>query len=228
MNNYTSWIGVVDIVPFFAVLSPNSPKEQVEQEVRTAQMLDLPVVFSAELIAALDTAIKANVQQYRSNKTYSDGDKVFYNNAYYIANDAIVAGDAPPSANWDNYELMNFFFNYVKPYLAALTMVRYMPYLGLHGTQWGIEQYNQEGFGQVSDKRRAELLNSIQGKCNAYENLMMVFANDENWTFDGVSYKVNTPCETRKKKLSFTVLGAGNRNKINYNDEFDRWGRRIY
>jgi hypothetical protein len=57
---------------------------------------------------------------------------------------------------------------------------------------------------------------------------MMVFANDENWTFDGVSYKVNTPCETRKKKLSFTVLGAGNRNKINYDGKLDARGRYIY
>lgn len=220
--NNKAWISVVDIIPFFAVLSENTPVKQIDAKVRLAQRLDLPNALPQTLITAINTAILANPQQYRTNKTYSLGDKVFYNAAYYIALDAISVNDAPPSDNWEDYELMNFYNTYVKPFLSGLTMKRYMPYLGLHATQWGVEQFNQEGFGTVSDKRRAELLNSIAGETSAYESEMINYLNDVNWTLDGVVYERDNLCKKVQSKLPFTAIGAGARNQRRYFDENNR------
>ena len=217
--NNKAWITVTDIIPFFAVLSPNTPTAQIEQQVILAQTLDVKNGLPKALVTALNTAILANPQQYRTNKTYVEGDKVFYNAVYYIALDAISVNEAPPSADWANYELMNFYNVFVKRWLAGLTMKRYMPYLGLHGTQWGLEQFNQEGFGQVSDKRRAELLNSIAGQTSAYESEMINYLNDVNWTLDGVTYERDTLCKQVQSKLPFTVIGAGARNQRRFYDE---------
>ena len=220
--NNKAWISVVDITPFFAVLSPNTPTAQIEQQVILAQTLDVKNELPKELIEDINNAILANPQQYRTNRTYVEGDKVFYNGVYYIALDAIAVNEAPPSADWGDYELMNFYNVYVKRWLAGCTMKRYMPYLGLHGTQWGLEQFQQEGFGQVSDKRRAELLNSIAGQTSAYENEMINYLNDVNWTLDGVVYERETLCKQVKNKLPFSIIGAGVKNRKYYFDENNR------
>jgi hypothetical protein len=94
--NNKAWISVVDITPFFAVLSPNTPTAQIEQQVILAQTLDVKNELPKELIEDINNAILANPQQYRTNRTYVEGDKVFYNGVYYIALDAIAVNEAPP------------------------------------------------------------------------------------------------------------------------------------
>jgi hypothetical protein len=108
-------------------------------------------------------------------------------------------------------ELDEFFKMVVLPYISACTMVRYSPFLGLHATQWGLEQYVQEGFGAVTDKRRAELLNSFEGKKNVFEIKMLKYLSDHKYTFDGVVYKSNVKCGAKKNTLSFSIIGANKR-----------------
>jgi hypothetical protein len=215
MNNQDfAWIAVPDVTPLFA-LSPNTDAVEFRRYVIDAQQIDLFNLIDSTLYNAIDLAVKANPPQWKQ-KSYNAGEKVFYNNAYYIANTTTT--DTPPSSDWDSYELMNFWYLYVKKWLAGAAMVRYAPYLGLHLTQWGLEQYNQEGFGQVTDKRRAEILNSIKGKTSVFQTKMFDALSDANNTFDGVTY-VNTNCRTKRKKLPFTALGAGKYNNIQLTNE---------
>jgi len=62
--NNKAWITVPDIIPFFAVLSPNTPTAQIEQQVILAQTLDVKNGLPKALVTALNTAILANPQQY--------------------------------------------------------------------------------------------------------------------------------------------------------------------
>lgn len=208
-NNDFAWISVEDIVPLFA-LSPNSPQTEIKLHVVKAQVFDLKEIIDINLYNAINEAVKANVQQWKANRTYLAGDKVFYDNAYYTANTTTT--EKPPHADYDNYELMNFFYNYVKKWLAGATIVRYSPFLGLHLSQWGLEQYNQEGFGTVSDKRRGEIINSFKSETESYKSLMFQALDEANYTFDGVVYSRKT-CGAKSSKLPFTILGAGNKNQ---------------
>jgi hypothetical protein len=121
-----------------------------------------------------------------------------------------LLNSSPP----DDNELYQFFEYYVKPYLAGATMVRYLPFSNMHLTQWGTEQYTQDGFGQVTDKRFAEMQNHIRSKTSAFESRMINYLKKVNYTLDGIVYK-GYECNNVRKKQSFSVLGAGGINKVN-------------
>lgn len=217
-NNDFAWIAVPDVTPLFA-LSPNTDANEFKRYVIEAQQIDLFNLIDANLYDALNSAVLANPAQWKPTKVYSSGDKVFYNNAYWIANTTTVTGETPDSStDWDAYELMNFYYSYVKKWLAGAAMVRYTPYHGLHITQWGLEQYNQEGFGQVTDKRRAEILNAIKGKTSVYQTKMFDALKAANNTFDGVVYS-DTKCKATRKRLPFAALGAGKFNNEQLTNE---------
>lgn len=204
-----------DVTPLF-VISPNTEATVFSPYVIEAQQIDLANLIDADLYNAIDLAVAANPPQWKVSKTYNAGEKIFYGNAYYIAN-TTTTDNPQSSTDWDVYELMTFYYLYVKKWLAGAAMTRYAPYHGLHITQWGLEQYNQEGFGQVSDKRRAEILNSIKGKTSVYQTKMFDYLSEVNYTFDGVQYK-GKGCGTRRKKLPFTALGAGKFNNYPIDD----------
>lgn len=170
-NILTTWISVSDIYPIFAVLSPNTPKLQIEQCVNDAELFDLPNILCESLITDIDTELQLS----------------------------------PPFDT--RPELYSFYTLFVVNYLAGLTMSRYSPYLGIHATQWGMEQYNQEGFGQVTDKRRAEILNAIKSKTNAFEYKLTEYLKSVDNTLDGVVYSCNNPCKPQKHRLSFSIIG---------------------
>lgn len=111
-------------------------------------------------------------------------------------------------------EITAFYKDYVKPYLAGATMVRYLPFSNMHVTQWGTEQYTQDGFGQVTDKRFADMQNHIRSKTSALQSRMINYLKSVNYTLDGIVYK-GLECNNIRKKQSFSVLGAGNTNKVN-------------
>ncbi len=104
-NNDFAWISVEDIVPLFA-LSPNSPPTEIKLHVVKAQCFDLKEIIDTNLYNAINEAVKANYQQWKQGRTYNLSDKVFYDNAYYIANTTTT--EKPPHADYDNYELIHF------------------------------------------------------------------------------------------------------------------------
>lgn len=114
-------------------------------------------------------------------------------------------------------ELNELFNMVIKPFLSGCTMQRYLPYMGLNATQWAFEEYTQEGFKPITDKRRAEIVNSIEGTKNTYQVKILKYLQDAKYTFDGVVYP-SKECKQTKPRLSFTVIGAGN---INRNDNYN-------
>ena len=187
LNQLHTWIGVADIIPYFAILSPNSPFEQVKQAVDDAEFLDLPKIFCEEMIRDIDSELQAS----------------------------------PPFGT--RPELQAFYNDFIKKLLAGLAICRYTPFIGLHVTQWGLERYGQEGMAAVSDKNRAELLNSFKGKTSAFETLALVALKQANSTFDGVKYSCGCECKPNRKRLPFSVVGAGNRNKGIHDLNSGKW-----
>jgi|694.fasta_scaffold02665_25 hypothetical protein len=207
INNLFAWIGIMDITPILA-LSPNTDESDLKLHVIDAQEIELQNLIQIELYQAINEAVKANYSQFKNGRTYEEGAKVFYNSAYYIALEQTTT--SPEDAEfWTSYELMDFYYNFVKKWLATATVVRYLPFHGLHVTQFGLEEYTQEGFGQVSDKRRAEMLQNFKGKSDVYRTRMLNELDRVKSTFDGVKYEVEL-CRARKKRNQFTVLGIGN------------------
>jgi hypothetical protein len=219
-NNDFAWIAVPDIVPLFN-LSPNTEAQVIKPYIIEAQHFDLLNVIPETLYNALNIAIQENPTQWKINKTYQSGDKVFYSNRYYIANTTTT--ETPTnSTEWDDYELMNFYYSFVKKWLAGATMQRYLPYMGLHITQWGLEQYNQDGFGQVTDKRRGEISNAVKNKTDVYFDKMIKELNRVNYTFDSVVYAQQT-CKETKTQLPFSIIGAGKYKNYGTNRDSERY-----
>ncbi len=211
-------VSINDIAQYFTI-SENTDVKQIKPSVIEAQEFELANALGKQLSTAISTAVAENPKQYNQGKTYQIGDKVFYNGTYYIAT-AITTALPTDVDDWDVYELMTFWAQFVKRYLCGAAMVRYLPYLGLHSTQFGLEQYNQEGFGTVSDKRRGELTNSVEGRTSAFLSAIQTEMKEKNYTFDNVVYEVGT-CETRtKRKLNFKIIGANdgsNTTRTRYN-----------
>ena len=208
-NNDYPFISLTDITPVYGIISPNTASSQITPQVLKAQETDLEANLCANLVDAIEVQLKLNIKQWSASKTYAIGDKVFFDNSYYIAT-VISTNEAPPSNKWELFELMNFWHHYVKKYLISSTVKNYFPYLGMHATQWGLEQYNQEGFGQVTDKSRAQLLNAVTSDCGRYLNKLLVYGKSVNWTFDGIKYECQTECDTQKirRGLNFRIIGA--------------------
>jgi hypothetical protein len=202
INNDFAWIGLTDITPILP-LSPNTDEKEIKVYVLKAQEIDFANMVSENLFNAINEAVKGNIQQFKQGRTYQQDAKVFYNNAYYIAVEETTTNPEDPEF-WTDYELMNFFYLYVKKWLATATVVRYLPFLGLHATQWGLEQYSQEGFGQVTDKRRGEMLNSYVSEASVYLSKMANELKRVNYTFDGVVYA--QPCNKIQRKNPFTII----------------------
>lgn len=207
-NNRQAWVSVPDICEIYP-LSPNTNPKEIEIYSFEVQEFDLPNVLNENLISLIDTNIKLKIQQWK-NKTYNQGDKVFYDNVYYIAKQTTT--DNPENSNeWEVFEAMTFYHNFVKPFMCMKTMEKYAPLIGLHMTQWGLEQYSQDSFSQVTDKRRSELLNQIKGKSNVYLYKLEKELKGLNYILDGVEYKT----ECKIKKASFSVIGASTK-RVNY------------
>jgi hypothetical protein len=210
-NNRLAWVSVPDLCELFP-LSPNTNTREVELCALDAQEFDLPNYLTESLIDLIAENVVEKIQQWKS-KSYNTGEKVFLKGTYYIA--LTTTTDNPENSNeWEVFEAMTFYYDYIKKYLCGKTMERYAPYVGLHMTQWGLEQYSQDSFSQVSDKRRSELLNQIKGKTNVYLYKMQKALKDVDYILDGVSYK---PECTKKERMSFSVIGATN--KLNYRGE---------
>ena len=208
-NNDYAFISLTDITPIYGIISPNTASSQITPQILKAQETDLEAGLCANLVDAIEVQLKLNIKQWSASKTYAIGEKVFYDNNYYIAT-AISTNEAPPTAKWELHELMNFWHHYVKKFLISATVKNYFPYLGMHATQWGLEQYNQEGFGQVTDKARAQLLNAVTSDCGRYLTKIKTYGKSVNWTFDGIKYECSNECEVvnTKRGLNFRIIGA--------------------
>jgi len=204
-NNTTLWISLSDVVEMFNI-SPNTEPKYVNTHIQYAQDFDFKAVFALPFYTAINDSFKAYKGVWITTANYVVGDIILDGGVYYkaIANNV---GSQPPSANWQTCELLNFFNQYIKDWLSGVTMVRYMPYYGTHATQWGFEQYGQEGFQAVSDKRLAEILNAVKSTKNAFESTMIIAFNEAKGTFDGVKYEL-VSCGKTTNRQGFSIIGV--------------------
>jgi hypothetical protein len=208
-NNDYPFITIVDINTQYGFVSAHTFPSIINPFIIDTQESDLEANLCANLVDAIEVQLKLNIKQWSATKTYAIGDKVFFDNSYYIAT-SVSTNEAPPTNKWELFELMNFWHHYVKKFLISATVKNYFPFLGSNATQFGLEQYNQEGFQPVSDKTRAQILNAITSHSGRYLTKIKTYGKSVNWTFDGVKYECSNECEVvnTKRGLNFRIIGA--------------------
>jgi hypothetical protein len=95
-------------------------------------------------------------------------------------------------------ELQAFFDDYVKGFLVCKAHARLLLWQGNNVTQFGLVRNNEDTSEPISDKQRAELIQSSEHKANIYLAQMSKAMSDADYTFDSVVYTYET-CEDKPK-----------------------------
>jgi len=140
----------------FVTLSENVSNLDVDSFIKDAQEFDTISVFPTTLLEAIETNIRARIQQWNKNETYAIGAIVLYDT--YYTSLASNTNSQPPSANWEDNELMNFYAHYLQPFIAYSFYYRFIAYHGAKITPSGLKEVVDDTTQIISDKRRAEML----------------------------------------------------------------------
>lgn len=100
-------------------------------------------------------------------------------------------------------ELQTFFNNYVKGFLVCKAHARLLLWQGNNLTQFGLVTNSEDTSVPLTDKQRAELIQSSEHKANVYLAQMSKAMSDAKYTFDGVSYEYESCAEKPKVKPKF-------------------------
>lgn len=103
-------------------------------------------------------------------------------------------------------ELQAFFDNYVKGFLVCKAHARLLLWQGNNVTQFGLVTNREDTSAQITDKQRAELIQSSEHKANVYLAQMTKAMKDANYTFDSVSYEYAACAEKPKVKPKFFAV----------------------
>lgn len=195
----------------FVTLSENISDLDIDMFIRDAQEFDTISVLPAGLLNAIEAKVMAKIQQWNKNKTYSTGDLVLFE-TYYTA----LAGNTdsqPPSSDWQANELMNFYAEYLLPFIAYSFYYRFIAYHGVKITQAGLKQLVDDTSINVSDKMRGEMLGDIKSKLNVWTGKISKKLNDVSYTFDGVQYLPSVDQKMHlKPQIKIYALGSRNYN----------------
>ena len=202
----------------FVTLSENLSDLNIDSFLKDAQEFDTISVFPVELLEAIELKIIAKIQQWKRTETYAIGDIVFYESPpdkYYFTCLTSNTDSQPPSVNWGDNELMNFYRNYLQPFIAYSFYYRFIAYYGAQITQSGIVDIIDNSVMQVvSDKRRGEMLGDIKSKVNVWTGKISKKLNDVNYTFDSVQYLPESGKSTRiKQGVRIYALGSNRNNQ---------------
>jgi len=193
----------------FVNLSENISDLDINPFIRDAQEFDTINVFPIALLNAISANVLAKIAQWNKNKTYGVGDLVLFE-TYYTAL-ASNTDSQPPSANWEANELMNFYAEYLQPFIAYSFYYRFIAYHGAKVTPAGLKQLVDDTTVNVSDKMRGEMLGDIKSKLNVWTGKISKKLNDVDYTFDGVVYLPEDGKSTHiKRKLTIYALGDRN------------------
>jgi hypothetical protein len=184
-------INSTDLKEWFP-FSDNISERMVKTHIRDAQDIDLPPLFSDLLIANIKAEISPAVAAWNRNTTYAVGNIVEWQGEYFKAT-AINTNDQPDVSvnDWAECDLLNFWNDYIKPLMCALTMKRYTLWAGANYTQFGIRQNNDETSTEITTARRAELLQDIERKVNYYQMNAIKYLASVNNELDGVVYDLD-------------------------------------
>lgn len=203
----------------FVKLSENIDDLDIDTVIQDAQDFDTIAVFPVELLEAIELKIIAKIQQWKRTETYAIGDIVFYESPpdkYYFTALAINTDSQPPSANWGDNELMNFYRNFLQPFIAFSFNYRFIAEHGAKITQSGIVEILGEGVQPISSAMRGAMLGNAKSKVNIWTGKISKKLNDVNYTFDSVQYLPESGKSTRiKQGVRIYALGSNcNRRSI--------------
>jgi len=191
----------------YVTLTENVSDLDVDMFIRDAQEFDTIPVFPIALMNAISAKVLAKIQQWNKNKTYAIDDIVFLD-TYFTAL-ASNTDSQPPSSDWEANELMNFYVEYLQPFIAYSFYYRFIAYHGVKITQGGLKQLVDDTTTNVSDKMRGEMLGDIKSKLNVWTGKISKKLNDVDYTFDGVQYLPETGKSTHiKSRLRLYALGS--------------------
>lgn len=197
-------------------LSANISNQDIDSFILDAQEFDTIDVLPVALLTAIETNILAKIQQWNKNRAYSADDIVLLD-TYFTAIDSNTDSQ-PPSAHWETNELMNFYQQYLVPFISYSFYYRFIAYHGSKVTQAGVIEVTDGTFNHISDAGRSRMLGDIKSKVNVWTGKISKKLNDVNWTFDGIKYSQdNGKNQVIKRGVRIYALGSNTRRS-----KFDR------
>jgi len=94
-------------------------------------------------------------------------------------------------------ELLEWFTDYLKPFLVCKAYARLLLWQGRNVTQFGLRVNNEETSSELTDKNRAELIADIEHKCNVYLARLTDNLKDTDYTYDLIVYEQS--CQTKPR-----------------------------
>lgn len=196
----------------YVTLTENIANLDVDTFIKDAQEFDTINVFPIALLEAIELKYTSRIQQWNKNKTYAINDIVLFE-TYYTALSSNTDSE-PPSASWEDNELMNFYLQYLQPFMAYHFYYRFIAYHGSKVTQAGVIQVTDTTYEAISDAGRSRMLGDIKSKMNVWTNKVNKKLRDVDWTFDEVQYLPEDGKSKRiKQGVRIYALGADKRSR---------------
>lgn len=208
--------------PDYAQMTSNIESRFITNAVNDAYNFDTLPVLPDTMLANIVTYLAA-ATTWSAVTAYVVGNKVVSGGRYYtclINNTNSIPTSS--NANWSETELMAFYVDYIKPYIVMSAYSRFLFWHGANVTQFGLRQNNEETSVEVSDKRRAELLQDIKAKINIYLSNLNKEFDDVSGVFDGTTYTIDTYDNNEPTRTGAQIWGVGypNKNKVKCPDDY--------
>lgn len=192
----------------YVTLTQNIADLDVNSFISDTQEFDTVNVFPEALLQAISDELDI-ATNWAIATAYVTGNIVL--NGTYFTAISNNTGSEPPSANWEDNELLNFYLQYLLPFMAFHFYYRFIAYHGAKITQSGITQQTGDTFEQVSDTTRSRMLGDIKSKMNVWTNKVNKKLKDVNWTFDTVQY-LPEDGKNKRVKQGVRIYALGSRN----------------
>lgn len=202
----------------YVQLSENIDDLDIDSFIKDAHEFDTINVFPIALLDAIALQVGNNIAQWNKNTTYNAGDKVLF--GVYYNSLSTNTNSEPPSADWEDYELMNFYLQYLQPFISYSFYYRFIAYLGAKVTPSGLKEVVDETMQIVSDKRRGEMLGDIKNKVNIWTGKISKKLSDVDYTFDGVRY---APEDGKRIKQGVRIYALGGHLPKKWCNDFNRY-----
>jgi hypothetical protein len=193
------------------VFSVNIPDWLINQHIQDAQQFALAPVLPQALTGAVFAEAISNPKRWNRTTNYAIGDKVESAGKYYVAV-ANNSDSAPPSADWADAETMNFWAQYVKPFVAADAYWKYLLWAGVNVAPQGLRVGSEPTSQPLSDKQRGEIMKAAEQRKYFYQSAMIEALQAADWTLDGVVYGQNS-CAKPKGGNKFGIITPYKGNK---------------
>jgi hypothetical protein len=128
-----------------------------------------------------------------SDDTYTSGSIVLFDSRYYVAQTNILAAQPNPSLNsdWAQNSLINFWQDYMKPYLVYECYKSFILWHGKHVAQGGFRKHIDNTSSEINEGELSYLIGDLKNKVSLKNYAMMNFLNSVEYTFNNVKYEVN-------------------------------------